>query len=171
MDVSLWTHDPGYVTTYEEAVRDRTLMRGGSRFDYRMRITSAAPADIVTRMTAQAIAEGNTPDLAGIVIDQYPRVMGYGIAENLFVDLSETVRPLGGGLLKLAPLHRGRDIVVSSPGDYTLPLGIQALFGATGRPYDLVLAGAVLAAVPSLLVFFLLRKHLVEGLTAGAVKS
>ncbi|GAA4812547.1 carbohydrate ABC transporter permease [Streptomyces ziwulingensis] len=62
-------------------------------------------------------------------------------------------------------------IVVSDPGDYTLPLGIQALFGATGRQYDLVLAGAVLAAVPSLLVFFLLRRQLLEGLTAGAVKS
>ncbi|MFD6277090.1 carbohydrate ABC transporter permease [Streptomyces sp. NPDC060209] len=62
-------------------------------------------------------------------------------------------------------------IVISTPGDYTLPLGIQALFGATGRQYDLVLAGAVLAAVPSLLVFFLLRKQLLEGLTAGAVKS
>lgn len=62
-------------------------------------------------------------------------------------------------------------IVVSEPGDYTLPLGIQALFGATGRQYDLVLAGAVLAAVPSLIVFFVLRKQLLEGLTAGAVKS
>ncbi|MET9356986.1 carbohydrate ABC transporter permease [Streptomyces sp. NPDC006617] len=62
-------------------------------------------------------------------------------------------------------------IVVSEPGDYTLPLGLQALFGATGRQYDLVLAGAVLAVIPSLLVFFLLRKQLLEGLTAGAVKS
>lgn len=62
-------------------------------------------------------------------------------------------------------------IVISNPGDYTLPLGIQALFGATGRQYDLVLAGAVLAAIPSLLVFFVLRKQLLEGLTAGAVKS
>ncbi|MFF5157862.1 carbohydrate ABC transporter permease [Streptomyces sp. NPDC000348] len=62
-------------------------------------------------------------------------------------------------------------IVVSEPGDYTLPMGIQALFGATGRQYDLVLAGAVLAAVPSLIVFFVLRKQLLEGLTAGAVKS
>lgn len=62
-------------------------------------------------------------------------------------------------------------IVISDPGDYTLPLGLQALFGATGRQYDLVLAGAVLAAVPSLLVFFLLRKQLLEGLAAGAVKS
>jgi multiple sugar transport system permease protein/arabinosaccharide transport system permease protein len=62
-------------------------------------------------------------------------------------------------------------IVISEPGDYTLPLGLQALFGATGRQYDLVLAGAVLAVIPSLLVFFLLRKQLLEGLTAGAVKS
>ena len=62
-------------------------------------------------------------------------------------------------------------IVVSDPGDYTLPMGIQALFAATGRQYDLVLAGAVLAAIPSLVVFFVLRKQLLEGLTAGAVKS
>ncbi|MDT0347453.1 carbohydrate ABC transporter permease [Streptomyces litchfieldiae] len=62
-------------------------------------------------------------------------------------------------------------IVISEPGDYTLPLGIQALFGATSRQYDLVLAASVLAAIPSLLVFFLLRKQLLEGLTAGAVKS
>lgn len=62
-------------------------------------------------------------------------------------------------------------IVVSDPGDYTLPLGIQALFGATNRQYDLVLVSSVLAAIPSLLVFFLLRKQLLEGLTAGAVKS
>ncbi|WP_255946788.1 hypothetical protein [Streptomyces odontomachi] len=61
--------------------------------------------------------------------------------------------------------------MISNPGDYTLPLGIQALFGATGRQYHLVLAGAVLAAIPSLLVFFVLRKQLLEGLTAGAVKS
>jgi len=62
-------------------------------------------------------------------------------------------------------------IVISEPEDYTLSMGIQALFGATGRQYDLVLAGSVLAAVPSLLVFFLLRKQLLEGLTAGAVKA
>ncbi|GAA2433313.1 carbohydrate ABC transporter permease [Streptomyces glaucus] len=62
-------------------------------------------------------------------------------------------------------------IVVSEPGDYTLPMGLQVIFSATGRQYDLVLAGAVLAAVPSLLVFYVLRKQLLEGLTAGAVKS
>jgi multiple sugar transport system permease protein len=62
-------------------------------------------------------------------------------------------------------------IVTSDPSNYTLPLGIQALFGSEGRQYDLVLAASVLAMIPSLLVFFLLRKQLLEGLTAGAVKS
>ncbi|GAB3274811.1 carbohydrate ABC transporter permease [Kineosporia babensis] len=61
-------------------------------------------------------------------------------------------------------------IVVSDPDQYTLPLGLQALFGAEGRQYDLVLAGSVLAAIPSLIVFFVLRKQLLDGLTAGAVK-
>jgi ABC-type glycerol-3-phosphate transport system permease component len=34
-----------------------------------------------------------------------------------------------------------------------------------------VLAGAVLASIPTILVFILLRKQLLEGLTAGAVKG
>jgi multiple sugar transport system permease protein len=61
-------------------------------------------------------------------------------------------------------------VVVSSPDYYTLPLGLQAIFGAEGRQYNLVLAGSVLAAIPSIAVFLLLRKQLVSGLTAGAVK-
>lgn len=61
-------------------------------------------------------------------------------------------------------------VVVSSPEFYTLPLGLQSLFAAEGRQYNLVLAGSVLAAIPSLIVFFALRKQLVGGLTAGAVK-
>ncbi|MCX5415936.1 ABC transporter substrate-binding protein [Streptomyces sp. NBC_00059] len=100
--ISVWTHDPGYIKTFETAVKDSALMRG-SHFDFRIRSTSAAPSDVVTRMVAQAVADGNTPDLAGIVVDQFSRVMGSSIAANLFVDLTETVRPLGDDLLKLAP--------------------------------------------------------------------
>lgn len=62
-------------------------------------------------------------------------------------------------------------VVVSEPEYYTVPLGLQALFGAEGRQYNLVLAGAVLAAIPAIAVFVLLRKQLISGLTAGAVKS
>lgn len=62
-------------------------------------------------------------------------------------------------------------VVVSEPQYYTVPLGLQALFGAEGRQYDLVMAGSILATIPAVVVFILLRKQLVSGLTAGAVKS
>ncbi|WP_202880654.1 carbohydrate ABC transporter permease [Kribbella amoyensis] len=62
-------------------------------------------------------------------------------------------------------------IIVGEPSQYTLPLGLGALFATENRQYDLVLAGSVLAAIPSLLLFIGLRKQLIDGLTAGAVKS
>lgn len=62
-------------------------------------------------------------------------------------------------------------VIVAEPQFYTVPLGLQTLFSAEGRQYDLVMAGAVLATIPALIVFVLLRRHLVSGLTAGAVKS
>ena len=61
-------------------------------------------------------------------------------------------------------------MIVNDPNRYTLSLGLANLFGSQSRQIDLVMAGAVLAAVPSLIVFFLLRKQLLEGLTAGSVK-
>ncbi|MDT0319027.1 carbohydrate ABC transporter permease [Streptomyces millisiae] len=62
-------------------------------------------------------------------------------------------------------------IVIGDPDLYTLPLGLQAIFGAEGRQYDIVLAGSMLAAIPSVLVFVALRKQLIDGLSAGALKG
>ena len=62
-------------------------------------------------------------------------------------------------------------VIVSEDSMYTLPLGLNILFASENRSYDLVIAGAVLASVPTILVFFLLRKQLLDGLSAGAVKG
>ncbi|TPQ17515.1 carbohydrate ABC transporter permease [Streptomyces sporangiiformans] len=62
-------------------------------------------------------------------------------------------------------------VLVSDSSQYTLPLGLQTLFRAENRQYDLVLAGAVLAVLPAVLVFVVLRKQLLEGLSTGAVKG
>lgn len=62
-------------------------------------------------------------------------------------------------------------VLVSDAEQYTLPLGLNILFASENRSYDLVLAGAVLASIPTILVFVLLRRQLLEGLTAGAVKG
>jgi multiple sugar transport system permease protein len=62
-------------------------------------------------------------------------------------------------------------IVVSDPHRYTLALGLATVYGAQSHQVDLVLAGSVLAAIPSLVVFIMLRKQLLDGLTAGSVKN
>jgi len=62
-------------------------------------------------------------------------------------------------------------VLISDQNQYTLPLGLNILFASENRSYDLVLAGAVLASIPTILVFILLRKQLLEGLIAGAVKG
>jgi multiple sugar transport system permease protein len=62
-------------------------------------------------------------------------------------------------------------VIVSETNQYTLPLGLNILFSAENRSFDLVLAGAVLASIPTILVFLLLRKQLLDGLSAGAVKG
>lgn len=62
-------------------------------------------------------------------------------------------------------------VIISNSQQYTLPLGLNVLYASENRSYDLVLAGAVLASIPTILVFILLRKQLLEGLVAGAVKG
>ena len=62
-------------------------------------------------------------------------------------------------------------IAVSSPDNFTLPLGLQALYGAQNHQYNLVMAGAILATIPALVIFIVLRRQLVEGLSAGSVKG
>ncbi|OKI32025.1 hypothetical protein A6A25_26650 [Saccharothrix sp. CB00851] len=136
VDLRIWTHDPGYVTTFTKAAADPALT-GGSKFAFRPRTTSVAPGDIVTRMIAQAVADGNTPDLAGLVIDQFPRVMGSVIAENLFVDLTDTVAPLGDDLLKLAPYAvGGKPYGLDSDNSITVLYYRQDVFAEHGVPED-----------------------------------
>ncbi|WP_226961979.1 MULTISPECIES: carbohydrate ABC transporter permease [Streptomyces] len=62
-------------------------------------------------------------------------------------------------------------VMLSDVNQYTVPLGLNILFRAENRSYDLVMAGAVLASVPTILVFLLLRRQLLEGLSTGAVKG
>lgn len=138
VDVRIWTHDPGYVTTFTEAVGDPAITKG-SAFTFRPQFTSVAPADIVTRMMAQAVADGNTPDLAGVVIDQFPRVMGSSISEYLFVDLTETVAPFGKDLLKLPPYSvEGKPYALDSDNTITVLYYRQDILGDNGVPEDVV---------------------------------
>lgn len=61
--------------------------------------------------------------------------------------------------------------VMNIPERYTLTLGLNSLRTAFSTDYSLVLAGTMLSAIPTVIIFILLRRQLIEGLTAGAVKG
>jgi ABC-type glycerol-3-phosphate transport system permease component len=54
---------------------------------------------------------------------------------------------------------------------YTVNLGIAVLYGPYETPYGTILAGAFLNTLPIVLVFLLLQRYFVAGLTAGAFKG
>ena len=63
-------------------------------------------------------------------------------------------------------------IFLSSQSKFTLPLGIVTLQGYMGTgSVSVVMAGVVLSLLPTLLVFLIAQRRLVEGLTFGAVKG
>lgn len=53
----------------------------------------------------------------------------------------------------------------------TLPVGLHSFMGEYIIRWDLLTAGGVLACLPVVFFFTLVQKHLVQGLTAGAVKG
>jgi ABC-type glycerol-3-phosphate transport system permease component len=54
----------------------------------------------------------------------------------------------------------------------TVPVMLDALQGPAGRTaYDLLMAGSVVSVLPMLLVFLVLQRHLVAGITSGSVKG
>lgn len=63
-------------------------------------------------------------------------------------------------------------IITDTPESMTLPVGLnllQSVEGQTGS-YGYLMAGAVLVILPVLIVFAVLQRHIVSGLTQGAVK-
>lgn len=59
---------------------------------------------------------------------------------------------------------------ISTSDHRTLPLGIYSFLGQYSVEWHYLMAAALIATIPVLVLFLLIEKHLVKGLTAGAVK-
>jgi arabinogalactan oligomer / maltooligosaccharide transport system permease protein len=62
-------------------------------------------------------------------------------------------------------------VFMSQEEKRTLGIGLQQFVGQHWSDWGLLTASAVLIAVPAAIVFLLVQRHLVAGLTAGATKS
>jgi len=61
-------------------------------------------------------------------------------------------------------------IMLNSESKYPWPLGIMVYRGEFSTDWQLILAFITLAILPTVIVFFAAQKHIIAGLTAGAVK-
>ncbi len=61
--------------------------------------------------------------------------------------------------------------VLTNSDTMTIPVGIRLFVGNYQNRFDLMMAAATVATLPVVVLFFLLQRHIVRGLTAGAVKG
>jgi len=61
--------------------------------------------------------------------------------------------------------------VLTNADTMTIPVGIRLFVGNYQNRFDLMMAAATVATLPVVVLFFLLQRHIVKGLTAGAVKG
>lgn len=136
-DLSFWTHDPGYEKFFTQAlpVADR-----GSRFDYALDITTIAAADIPTKLIAQAVAGTGTPDVAGLEIGAFCRMLRGDIATELLSDLSSSVASKRDDLIsaRLTPFSKdGRLYALDSDTPLCVYYHRADRFRELGIPDDL----------------------------------
>jgi multiple sugar transport system permease protein len=62
-------------------------------------------------------------------------------------------------------------IVATEPSQYTLPIALRGLRGDEEVGLGVLLAGATLALLPSVLAFLAFQRQFVQGLTSGAIKG
>jgi len=61
--------------------------------------------------------------------------------------------------------------VLFSPGNLTLPAGLSILQGAFTINYPVVMAGAVIASVPAIILFVVAQRSIVEGVSRSGLKG
>lgn len=62
-------------------------------------------------------------------------------------------------------------IVLRTNQKFTLPIGLSSLMTPYGNNYDMLIAGAVLAIIPIVIVFLFNQRSFIAGLSAGGIKG
>ncbi|MFW6163462.1 MAG: carbohydrate ABC transporter permease [Planctomycetota bacterium] len=62
-------------------------------------------------------------------------------------------------------------IVLHSKERFTLPIALTQTVGLYSQQYGVLMAGTALSILPVVILFFILQKEFISGLTAGAVKG
>jgi multiple sugar transport system permease protein len=103
------------------------------------------------------------------------RIDGASEARVFWSVVLPTVRPILATLALWTFLATWNDfmwplIVLSDDLKYTLPVALAGLSGEYAQDIELMMAGAVVTVLPVLVLFLMLQRYYVEGVTEGSVK-
>lgn len=62
-------------------------------------------------------------------------------------------------------------IFINTPDMWTIPVGLKSLIGKYNVQWGALMAGGILALLPTGIMFIFVQKYVVQGLTSGAVKG
>ncbi len=104
------------------------------------------------------------------------RIDGCGEVRMFFQLALPMVRPMVGAFLLITYLGTwnnfiGPQIVLQTPEKYPLAVAVAQLRGPYGSEYGMIMAGTIVAILPVLILFLMLQKDFIAGLTAGSVKG
>ena len=108
-------------------------------------------------------------------IEEAARLDGVSTARFYSSILLPVARPAIGTLIVISCLNTWNEflmalLLIVSPDMKTLPVGMIAFEQAHNTDYPALLAGLSLISIPTLLAYALFHKHIMRGVTAGAVK-
>ncbi len=97
----------------------------------------------------------------------------FGLYWNIALPIS---RPMIGAFCLIAFMGSWNSyiwpqIILHTDQLYTLPLGVSQMVGTYKEDYGALMAGTLLSILPVVILFFLLQREFIAGMTSGAVKG
>ena len=62
-------------------------------------------------------------------------------------------------------------MLTTSQGSRTWPVGLQLMVGEFQLPWGVLAAGGIISIIPVMILFAIVQRTMVHGITAGAVKG
>ena len=104
------------------------------------------------------------------------RIDGSGEMRIFFTVVLPLVRPMVGAFLLITFLgtwnnYISPQVILQSPERFPLSVAIAQLKGVYSQDYGMLMAGTLVSVLPVLVLFLLLQREFIAGLTSGAVKG
>lgn len=109
-------------------------------------------------------------------IDEAALIDGCGFWRMAFIILLPILKPIVVTNITITAIDVWNNFMIplfylGSPKKATVPMTIYSFFGRYTRDWQYVFAALTLAVIPMLILFICLQKHIVKGMTSGAVKG